>query len=392
MIMSQEKTELFENLNELKALSVEEYTFALKWDQLFNITVADEKTITWAKNDIWAPPDLNDEKTTIEAIERLKPKIIIVDDEKRNTLWSVYRHFVSSAVNYTTPGRCIKFFVVDTNQPARERGHWVHLRYNVLGIGALSGDFPALAPRDTFIGWTKEQREGGKLNHVAVGSTIIPTQPFGYNFLGGKLIASLITSEVLRDEWQLQYGDVLAGMTTTSLFGGRSMYDDIPHWNNLGVTSGKVPIQPRVALYTKWLQKIKGSQAKKFTEMMRQDDDVSGPVTNYKTKVLTMIYKDAGLKLSDYQHGHERGIYFSEFYENTKKFLCGKATDDELKIKPLFSASVEQVTDRWRERAIRRYRQQKKKGTLKDGKLFYDILDRCDYATAKRLFLDEVGR
>jgi hypothetical protein len=387
-----EKKELVDNLNQLKALSVEEYTFAQKWDQLFNITVADVKTVYWAKRDIWTPPDLNDEKATIEAIEGLKPKIVIADDKERNTLWSVYRHFVSSAVNYTTPGRCVKFFVVDMNQSAKQRTHWNNLNNTVLGVGAISGDFPALAPRDGFIGWTKDQREGGKLKHTAVGSTIIATQPFGYNFLGGKLIASLITSDVIRDEWELQYGDKLAGMTTTSLFGERSMYDDLPQWEKLGVTSGKVPIQPKAALYTKWLHHIKGTQAEKFVEMMQQDDDVSGPVTNYKTKVMAMIYKEAGLRLADYLHGHERGIYFAEFYEKTKDFLCNKAKEDDLNVKPLFGMSVEQTTDRWRKRAIRRYRQLKKKGTLKPGIDFYDILDRLDYQSAKRLFLDEVGR
>jgi hypothetical protein len=91
---------------------------------------------------------------------------------------------------------------------------------------------------------------------------------------------------------------------------------------------------------------IKGAQSEKFIEMMQQDDDVSGPVTNYKTKVITMIYKEAGLRLADYLHGHERGIYFAEFYEKTKDFLCNKATEDDLNVKPVFSGRIIPVSRR----------------------------------------------
>jgi hypothetical protein len=35
----------------------------------------------------------------------------------------------------------------------------------------------------------------GMLKYTAVGSSIVPLQPFGYNFVGGKLIALLTISE-----------------------------------------------------------------------------------------------------------------------------------------------------------------------------------------------------
>jgi hypothetical protein len=167
----------------------------------------------------------------------------------------------------------------------------------VLGIGAVSGDFPAIGCRDEFIGWTKEQREAGKLNHSAVGSTIVATQPFGFNFLGGKLIAALITSKKLRTAWQLQYGDVLAGMTTTSLFGVPSMYDGLQWWKRVGLTNGSVPIQPKPEIYEKWLHYVQTANAKEFRAVMKQADGKKGPVTNYKTKVLTMIYREAARRL-----------------------------------------------------------------------------------------------
>ncbi len=190
MDIALETQALVENLTELKSLSVRDYTFAQKYYQLVDTKVADPDLIVAAESNVWAPADLENEQDTIAAIERLSPEILIVKDKAGHLLWSVYRHFISSAVNYQTPGRYIKFFVVDASQPEKP----------VLGIGAISGDFPALGPRDDFIGWTKEQKEDGKLNHIAIASTIVPTQPFGYNFNGGKLIAAATTSPLVRDE------------------------------------------------------------------------------------------------------------------------------------------------------------------------------------------------
>ena len=216
---------LTENLNELKALPVKDYTLVQKLYQLQETKIAEPDIIAVAENNVWMPTDLNDKQVTVAEIGRLSPKIVIANNDETKALWNVYRHFVSSAVNHLPPTRNVRFLVVDDSKPNKP----------VLGLGAISGDFLALGERDTFIGWTKEQREAGKLKHTAVGSTIIATQPFGSNFNGGKLIAALITSQMIRDEWQSLTGCLLAGLTTTSLFGVPSMYDRIKQWKRLCV-------------------------------------------------------------------------------------------------------------------------------------------------------------
>src|SRR5258708_15112815 len=134
----------------------------------------------------------------------------------------------------------------------------------------------------------------------------------------------MITTKLLRDEWELQYGDRLAGMTTTSLYGRPSIYDGIPWWRDLGDTTGRVPIQPKPAIYRKWLSYIQRLDPNGFRGMMTQKPGVSGPVTNYKTKVLTRIFQEAKISQKHYQHGFKRGVYFSAFYQNTNEFLCGR--------------------------------------------------------------------
>ena len=57
-----------------------------------------------------------------------------------------------------------------------------------------------------------------------------------------------------------------------------------------------------------------------------------------------MIFNELGIKLSDYTHGYERGVYYSEFYENTKDFLQNKIDEKELKLK---DGKLAQLTERF---------------------------------------------
>ena len=96
------------------------------------------------------------------------------------------------------PGRNIKFFVKDS------------ITDKYLGVICMGSDVTSMGPRDEFIGWTKENKfKDGKLNHTAIGTSIIATQPLGFNFLGGKLVSALVTCSTIRDKWQEMYNETL---------------------------------------------------------------------------------------------------------------------------------------------------------------------------------------
>jgi hypothetical protein len=181
-------------------------------------------------------------------------------------------------------------------------------------------------------------------------------------------------------------------MTTTSLYGRPSIYDSLPWWRDVGDTTGNVSIQPKPQIYRKWLRYIQRLDPAGYNAMVRQKEGVSGPVTNYKGRVLTRIFQVAGIPQAKYRHGFERGVYFSEFYDNTKEFLCGQITEDHLELRPLFKSDVEGIMEWWRPKAIRRYQKLKAECKLKPGKIFYNHIDQMDYETAKEIFLGDVGR
>lgn len=181
-------------------------------------------------------------------------------------------------------------------------------------------------------------------------------------------------------------------MGTTSLFGVPSMYDGLKWWKRLGLTTGSVPIEPDRKLYRKWKTYIRENFASAYKELHKRKEGRRGPSTNAKGKTLKMIYEAAGIPMKDFKNGFERGVYFSEFYENTKDFLCGKIEESELKLKPLFQGDVNAIMEWWRPRAIMRYQKLKAENKLKPVPLFYNHLGYMDFDTAKEMFFDEVGR
>ena len=183
----------------------------------------------------------------------------------------------------------------------------------------------------------QDKAKGRKLNHTAIASTVVPTQPFGFNFLGGKLIAALLTTNVVREEWQSRYGDCLVGATTTCLYGSPCMYDGIPYWRKLGYATGSVPIVPDKEIYRYWRRWVAANRSAEFQRLTKTLGN-AGAATSEKLRVLGLIFTAAGLSPANFRHGFQRGVYFSSFYKYTREFLCGKVSEEKLVMNPKHQA------------------------------------------------------
>jgi len=384
--IEENKKKVLDNLNWLSDLSVEEFTFRKKWEEMQLLTNFIKEFAGQAKAQIWSPTDLNDEELTIKEITNLQPAVKVVNTEYLERLWTTLRYYCSSAEYNQAPGRFIKFLMVD------------EVSGKVLGISSIASDVICISDRDKFIGWTPENKLKNKmLRHSAIGTTIVPTQPLGSNFLGGKLTAALVTSGVVRNEWENpSLGESnpgkLVGMTTTSLYGGFSMYNSLKWWKPVGMTKGKIAIKPYEKGYESWHGWLKQHMKDEYDKAMTQKEGVSGPVTGAKNRVLAMIFKACGIKQTDFMHGFERGAYYSCFYENTKEFLCNQITEDKLVMKPLFKEDTKAIVDWWKPKAIERYKKLKAENRLNPNKLFYNVMTGQDYEESKKLFFDAVGR
>ena len=134
--------------------------------------------------------------------------------------WDTYVNMISSHSNMTSiPGRCLRLAVLE-----KKTNKWV-------GFIRLGSPVINCKPRNEMLGQVFTQRVGGAqlFNQCAtMGFVIVPAQPFGFNYLGGKLLAAICTSHKVREMMDKKYGMTTCLFETTSLYGSSkavSQYD-----------------------------------------------------------------------------------------------------------------------------------------------------------------------
>ena len=381
-----EKKKFIDNLNFLKEMSVQEITLYKKWEEfnkdVYSMTQKASK-FDRLENSIWMPTDIYDKSKTILEVKSINPVVEYVEQGNRDELenWTLFRRLIHTMEFTPNPGRNLKFYVKDKNTN------------KVLGLICLGSDVTSLGVRDTLIGWTKDNKfKDGKLNYTSIATTICCVQPMGFNFLGGKLVASMVTSSVVREAWKKIYNQTLVGLSTTSLYGVHSMYNSIPLWKTLGSSKGRIALKPDDSAYEIWHDWLKDNREEEYKKQTTQKPGVAGPPTGVKQKIIKMIFKELGIKLKDYEHGFKRGIYFADIYENGKEFLRNEIDEKELVMKNKYAEDVDYINRWWKPKAIRRYVKLLDEDRIKPEKLFYDGILNISWEEAKEKYLGEVGR
>jgi len=381
-----ERKKFIDNLDFLKSMSVQEQTLYKKWQE-FNADVYSmtQKASHFSKieKSIWTPKDINNKEQTIKEIEALEPIVEMLEqgNAKHNEEWTLVRRLIHTMEFTANPGRNLKFYVKDK------------VTGKILGIICMGSDVTSLGARDNYIGWTKDNKfKDGKLKYTSIGTTICCAQPLGFNFLGGKLVAALVTSSVVRDAWKKTYGQTLVGASTTSLYGIHSMYNSIPLWKTLGSSKGRIALKPDDSTYNVWHDWLKENQKDEYLRQTTQKEGVAGPPTGVKQKTINMIFKAVGVKGSDYQHGFKRGIFYADIYENGNEFLRGEIEEKDLKMRQKYSDDSDYIMKWWKPKAIRRYSKLFDEGRIKPEKLFYGDIVGKTWEETKEMYLSEVGR
>ena len=325
-----------------------------------------------------------------EEIERvLLDGTTVKQKTKRSDLperWNTVRTFISTMKNNSNIGRNLNFIVAD------------EVTGKYLGVICISSDFLDLTPRDKAIGWEREKKtQGSMINHTAIGSSIVPLQPLGFNYMGGKLLALLCLSDTVQKLWKEKYGDVLVGVTTTSLYGntksgGLSQYDGLEYWNKMGFSSGSVAFEPRKSTLNMVWQWLKENHPEKYFEWWEAKKENGLPFKrDHKNRSLHFAYPKLGIPKNLTRTEHQRGIYFSPLYNNSFEFLRSEITEDTL-VKS-FDTSEKALSDIWKTKYAKgRIRQLQKKNNVSYETLFYDDLIYMSWEETKQKYLPQVGR
>ena len=389
---------IIRDLTFVSGMDVKEYTLYQKWCEV------QEKYPSVVVNDLWEGEKrvLEDEgqRLAIEEIKRnfwipktpedylsLQPEMLYTSkQEDLPELWNCIRTFSSTMKNNANIGRNLNFVVRDK----------VTKKY--LGVICISSDFLDLTPRDSHIGWPRELKtQGGMINHTAIGSTIVPLQPLGFNYVGGKLLALLCLADPVQELWKKLYGDVLVSVTTTSLYGrtkadGLSQYDNLDHWQKMGFTAGSVSFEPEKNTRYQIRDWLKVKHTRKYFEWYSAKKASGQPhKRDHKNRSLQFVYSKLNIPKELIRTDHARGIYWSPLYDNSIDRLNNRIGDDAL-IKS-FDTSVEALTEIWRTKHAKpRIKQLVKKGRNNNETLFYDDLTTLTWEEAKNKYLPAVGR
>lgn len=367
------RSELISNLDTISAMDVKEQTLYKKWVEFNEDLHTSYKRLPILQSyydKLWSPTDLNDYTQTIKEIQDLQPIVEITEDA---TQWTDVRRLIHTMDFTANPGRNVKVFIKDK------------VSGKILGLISLGSDITSLGVRDEYIGWNKVDKfTNGKLNNTTIATTIVSTQPLGYNFLGGKLIACLTTSPEIREHWYKKYNNILVGVGTTSLYGIHSIYNGIPHFKTLGESKGMISIKPDDKYYDVWHQYIKVKYPEKYEKAINS----TGP----KQNVLNMIFREIGINTSHYNHGFKRGVFFSQMYENGNQFLCSKIQEQDLVMKNKILKGNEYSINWWKDKAIKRYTTLFNDNKIKPEKLFYSDTIGMQWEECKEKYLGEVGR
>jgi len=402
------KTKLISDLSYASKMDVREYTLYQKWlevheryptremntilsffddtsssSQVQLVDMNQSKMVNQVKSKFWMPKEPDD-------YEKLRPvlKLSNGNDDKDFTAehWNTIRTFSSTMKNNSNIGRNLFYTVMDGQTE------------KYLGVICISSDFLDLTPRDKAIGWPRDiKTTGNMINHTAIGSTIVPLQPLGFNYMGGKLLALLCLSDTVQNDWKVRYGDTLVGVTTTSLYGntksgGLSQYDGLEHWNKMGFSSGSVAFEPSRKTVNMVYDWVKENYTEKYFEWWEAKNPKGLPLKrDHKNRTLNFAYSKLGIPKELIRTEHQRGIYFSPLYNNTNEFLRKEIGDKEL-VKS-FDTSEEALTQIWKTKYAKgRISMLKKKNTVSYESLFYDDLIYLSWGETKAKYLPQVGR
>jgi len=278
--------------------------------------------------------------------------------------WETLLSITSSHINIAPVGRNIKLAVKEKNS-----GKFV-------GFIRLGSPVINCKPRNEMLGQVfSQQPEWGKRfnDSTMMGFVIVPSQPFGFNYLGGKLLAAICCSHKVREMVNKKYNMNMCLFETTSLYGSTkssSQYDGMkPIIRHRGETeSDFLPM-----MHGKPYENLRDFVESKVGKLV--DDNISSRKLKISMKIIALT--KAALK------GAPELAAFNETISNAKKLTEQKRyytsnygfknyidyvnckTDTLIKDDNYDKFELENIIEWWRNKATNRYETLKNESRLR---------------------------
>jgi len=283
-----------------------------------------------------------------------------------NETWETLLSITSSHINKAPVGKNVQLAVKEKNSG------------KILGFIRLGSPVIYMKPRNELLGqvWIQQEDTAKRFNTATMmGFVIVPAQPFGFNYLGGKLLSAICTSHTVREICNKKYDMNLCLFETTSLYGTTksvSQYDGMkPYIRFRGLTeSDMVPMMhgQRYHDLKDYVENITG-------DLLAGDTST----TSRKLRTFTKIIALTKAALKGTTEGDEFNItienakkltekkryYTSNFgYSNCVEYMTCK-TDTLIPGPNYEKHELSNIIEWWRSKAINRYETLKSEGRLR---------------------------
>ena len=278
--------------------------------------------------------------------------------------WETLLSITSSHINIQPVGKQVRLAVKEKNT-----GKFV-------GFIRLGSPVINCQPRNKLLGqvFTQQPEWAKRFNDACLmGFVIVPSQPFGFNYLGGKLLAAICTSHTVREIANKKYGMNLCLFETTSLYGSTkqvSQYDGMkPYLRYQGLTESDFLPMMHGKPYTNLVSFVESKVGKIV------DDDISSRKLKISMKIISLTRSalKGTSELADYDTTIENAkklteqkrYYTSDYgYSNYIDYINCKT--DTLIAGPNYEKfELENVIKWWKNKATNRYETLKSEGRLR---------------------------
>ena len=256
----------------------------------------------------------------------------------------------------------------ETNIPGRELRWMVYEKNTNKVIGFIRFGSPTInsKPRNLWLG--KPANLTLMNRHTAMGFVIVPSQPFGYNYLGGKLLALLCCSHFARETISKVFDKDIALFETTSLYGSTtsaSQYDGLkPFIRYKGLTESKfTPLLHDDAFhklhnrFKEWNDNTPLTDNKASSKKMKRQSKMISIIKNsmkeYDMKTELKQFTDIidmALNLTQ-----KKRFYISDYgYSNVREVLLGEQ-DKLVRGQNWDKFYLDNIISWWKKKASKRY-------------------------------------
>ena len=318
---------------------IDDYFRARKIERVKNIPVALPGFSL--EDDMFQDYDMHPEDMNFSIIQ-MQPKIF-------NTLLEMTASFSPDE----NPGKTDKYIVKETNTN------------KIVGFIRFGSPLINSKPRNDYLGDVPDLEIFNQ--RAIMGFNIVPIQPFGFNCLGGKLLAAICCSHDLRRQLNKKYDTEFGLFETTSLYGnikGASMYDGMrPYLRYRGDTQSKFLLTLGEEIYPElkeWFTEKndgeelirKGASSRKLKMQTKMVGIIKASLKEHDEKAY-QLFTDKIQTASEVTT--QKRFYMSEYgFSNVKKVLLGEE-NILTKSDQYDKFELDNIIKWWKKKATKRY-------------------------------------